>query len=686
MCGIFAYSGPRNVTEVLIKGLKALEYRGYDSAGVAFFNKNKISRFRVCGGVSELETQMPVTLKKFSKSSTSKNQQDLYLGIGHTRWATHGAPNKKNAHPHQANFIYVVHNGVIENTDEIKQIIRFKKLLSDTDTELIPHLIHHFSQQCDLLQSVIKSVKCIKGSYAVVAIDERQPKEMIAFKSGPPLVLCQGDNEFFISSDPQAVDKKISHIIFLEDEEILHLKNNNFKIFNFKGEKVFRKWTHFVKAKTNSDKGQHPHFMIKEILEQPDCLKRLIFKHIDKNKKQVLLKLLKGSEKEFNTLIKKVTEINILACGSSYYSALFAKYFLEQLSSIRVNVEIASEFIYRQPFISKQALQLFISQSGETADILTALKQIQQRGLKSLSLCNVESSSLNRKTDFCLSMEAGPEVAVASTKSFSASLMSLAFFSFYFSKIKGYQDFDFLKSVKDQITGNSQTEEQNQQTGENQTEGQNQQAKKDQQANKNQTEGQNKDKYLSKKQDLLKQEQEFSQHCLALPAFVEKALKTDQFFLEIMEKLKSFKAFFYLGRGPYYPIALEGALKLKEVAYLHAEAYPSGEMKHGPLAMIDKNTAVIALLPPEGVLYKKSLISLKETRSRGACIISIGGCKEDKELKKLSHYLLTLPKSHKLLHPALCLIPLQMMAYYISRSYGYNADRPRNLAKSVTVE
>ena len=614
MCGIFAYSGPRNVTEVLIQGLKGLEYRGYDSAGLAFFNGHRIQRFRVCGGVSELE----------EKVQPSNSQGSL--GIGHTRWATHGPPSEKNAHPHHSHFIYVVHNGVIENAEEIKQIINPQTLLSDTDTEVIPHLIHHFckTENLDFLQSIFKSVHWMKGSYAVAAINEQQPEDIIAFKSGPPLILCKGKDEFFISSDPQAVVQQNMEMIFLEDEEILYLKKNKFQIFNFKGETVSREFKKYFRQKIDNDKGHHPHFMIKEILEQPQSLMRLIASHIDKNKQEIHFQLSKGDEKEFNRLFKDSSEMTILACGSSYHSAVFAKYFLEDVGNIRVNVEIASEFIYRKAFVSPGAPVLFISQSGETADILTALKQTQALGLKSLSLCNVRDSSLDRKTDFSLFMEAGSEVAVASTKSFSASLMALSLLAFHLSKLKGLMD--------------------------------------------------------------LKQEKDFVQQFLVLPALMEKVLKCDQFFLEIMEKLKNFKAFFYLGRGFYYPMALEGALKLKEIAYLHAEAYPSGEMKHGPLAMIDKNTAVVALLPYTGMTYKKSLINLKEAQSRGACIISIGGREKDEELKKISDYHLPVPESHELLHPVLVLIPLQMMAYYISRSYGYNADRPRNLAKSVTVE
>ena len=433
-------------------------------------------------------------------------------------------------------------------------------------------------------------------------------------------------------------------MIFLQDEELLFLKNGEgFKFFNFKGQKLKPKFKKYSFKFLNRDLGQKPHFMIKEILEQPQVIKHLIEDHTTKTivgptnkttikplkenhttQDQIDLKLSKGSKKTFDSLFKSATELSILACGSSYYSALFAKYLLEDVARIKVHVEIASEFIYRKAVLSSKSPALFISQSGETADILSALKLIKQKSLKSLSLCNVMGSSLYRESDFSISMSAGPELAVASTKSFSASLCSLMFLAFYVARLKGESN--------------------------------------------------------------LTQERSFIKSLGSMEKDMESLLQKDMFFLEIMELLKSFKAFFYLGRGPYWPIALEGALKLKEVAYLHAEAYPSGEIKHGPLAMIDRKTAVVALLPPSGILYQKSLIGIKEVKSRGACIIAIGGSKKDATLKELSDIYFPLPEREAWTHPILSLIPLQMMAYYISRSYGYNADRPRNLAKSVTVE
>ncbi len=611
MCGILAYSGPRNVTEVLIDGLKKLEYRGYDSAGLAFFGKKNIQHFRVCGGVNDLEKKV----RKLSYKNSS--------GIGHTRWATQGAPSEKNAHPHRSHSIYVVHNGVIENTEEIRQILGPNPLLlSDTDTELIPHLINHFCKKKSFLKSTLKCAGLLKGSYAVVAIHAKHPGEMIAFKSGPPLLFCKKKNEFFICSDSQAVGKGPLSALFLEDEELLFFKNNQAQIFNFKGEKLSRRFKKLSPKKKSNGKGPHPHFMIKEILEQPQAISRLINRHIDKKKKAIALKLSKGSENGWNSLLKNSSDLLILACGSSYYSALFAKYILEEIGGIKVHAEMASEFIYKKSITTPGAPALLISQSGETADILTALKQTKKKALKSFSLCNVANSTLERKACWALDMEAGPEIAVASTKSFSSSIMSLILLAFHIAKLKGWP-------VKERF---------------------------------------------------------FVRSLLAFPSDMEKALNCRSIFLKIMNKLKKGQSFFYLGRGSYYPIALEGALKLKEVAYLHAEGYPSGEMKHGPLALIDKNSIIVALLPYKGELYKKSLINLKEAKTRGARILSIGGPKKDRELKGLSDYILPLPESHKLLHPLLSLIPCQLMAYSISISNSLNPDRPRNLAKSVTVE
>ncbi len=613
MCGIFAYSGSRPVPDILVEGLKKLEYRGYDSSGIAFFHQDHIKHFRVCGGVSELENLL------------SKNSYKGHLGMGHTRWATHGSPSEQNAHPHKSSSIYIVHNGVIENENELRKQIDPGFLTSETDTELIAYLISKFYEKDrpDLLKSVLKVTESLRGSYAVVVLCEEKPDEIIAFKKGPPLMFCKGKEDYFISSDPYVSGEYSDQVLFLNDEEVLHLKKDQFEIYNFKGEKIERGFETMLYNSSLSDKKGYPHFMLKEIFEQPHSVGRSLSPHIDKGEQTFNLKVFKGNQKNFDELFEKASQILIVACGSSYYAGLFAKYFIEGLVPIRVDVEMASEFIYRKSFIPEGTPVLFISQSGETADILTAFKQTEERHLESISLCNVKGSTLDRKAKYSLYMESGKEVGVASTKTFSSSLILLSLLGLHIAKIK---------------------------------------------------------KYLS-----LDEEKKLVQDLLSLPSYMEESLNYDKFFLETAETLKKFSGFFYLGRGLYYPIALEGALKLKEIAYLHAEAYPSGEMKHGPLAMIDENIIVIVLLPLKGVLYEKTLTNLKEAKARGAYIIGLGASKEE-ELEKLCNHHLVLPKINDLFHPILNLIPLQMMAYYISRSYGYDADRPRNLAKSVTVE
>ena len=611
MCGIFAYSGSSNVTHVLVEGLKKLEYRGYDSSGVAFFsNENKVQCLRSSGDISGLEKLL------FQKN------YDGHLGIGHTRWATHGAPTQENAHPHKAGSLYVIHNGVIENEEEIKHLIDSKQLYSETDTEVMAHLLYRFykEEKGDFLKGVLKTMDCLKGSYAVVALCDEKPKEMVAFKQGPPLILCKGKEGLFVSSDVYAVNESVREALFLEDGEILHLKGNTFKIYNSKGKEVQKKFEIIEKNESLSDKKSFPHFMLKEIFDQPVAAQKAMEAHINKSDKTLDFKV-KGDAEEFRQLIKESSHILIIACGSSYFAGLFAKYFIEDMSSLKADVEMASEFIYRKAIIPKGTFVLIVSQSGETADSLKALKKVKEKGLKVISLCNVSGSHMDRQSDYRLYMGAGMEVAVASTKSFTSSLIVLSLLALYFRK------------VKDAFP--------------------------------------------------LEEEQSFIKNFLLLPSHMEEVLNYNDFFMQTGEVFKSFSGFFYLGRGVYYPIALEGALKLKEVAYLHAEGYPSGELKHGPLALIDKNMVAVFLIPSQKVLYEKTLTNLKEIHSRGASIVGIG---EEKtaEVSELCDHFLPLPKNS--LSPILACIPLQIMAYYISRSYGYNADRPRNLAKSVTVE
>ena len=719
MCGIFAYSGSRPAADILIEGLKKLEYRGYDSSGVAFFHGGRVKRLRAAGAVSKLESLLKEDLQadKFLEESAAEgagshkaaggggDSPPFHLGIGHTRWATHGPPSEQNAHPHKASSVYVVHNGVIENEEDLKKIIQPEGLASETDTELIACLISRFyKENNDFFQSALNAMDLLKGSYAVAAICEDSPFDLAAFKKGPPLMLCRGQGEFFISSDPHVAGRCAEELLFLEDGDILCLRKNRFKIFNagergrpslvaegaadgslLSGESgpqnswrawelseppakslekakprpsktasppAKRKFVRWSASERLSEKRGYPHFMLKEIFEQPFAASRLIGAHIDKSKRDLRFQIAKGDPAAFDSLLKNHSRVLIIACGSSYHAALFAKYIMEEMAPVHVDVEVASEFIYRSFILPREGPALFISQSGETADILRALDQVKKRGARAISLCNVQGSSLDRRADYGLDMAAGHEAGVASTKTFSSTLILLSLLSLHIAQLKNGMKKQAKSGAKGDLKGAR---------GEKQRESRNP---------KGQSAGES---------------EKMIDSLLSLPSFMEEVLGYDRFFLNHVEQLKKFSGFFFLGRGGYYPIALEGALKLKEISYLHAEGYPAGEMKHGPLAMIDEKMMAVVLFPFSQTLYEKAMTNLKEAKARGAALMAIGGAK-DSELKNLCGYHLPLPKIHERLHPVLALIPLQLMAYFISRSYGYNADRPRNLAKSVTVE
>lgn len=609
MCGIFAYSGSEHVKDVLINGLKKLEYRGYDSAGVAFFEKQSIQCFKSEGDLSRLETLL------------DSEKSNGVLGIGHTRWATHGAPTKVNSHPHSSGSMHIVHNGIIENEKEIKQKFNFENINSETDSECIAALIFKFyKENSNFLDSVLKSLKCLEGSYSVVALCEDLPNEMIGFTNGPPLLLCQGKSGLYISSDPSAYPEDVLKVIYLDAGDVVRIQGQKFEIFNSEGKPVKKDFIVIDKKKNHSEKKGFPHFMLKEIFEQPLIISSLLERHIDKSLFKLKFQFSKGSNDFFEKEIKNAPSLLIVACGSSYYAALFAKYLMEEFSQIKVDVEIASEFIYKKSPLLKGTLTLFISQSGETADTLMALKRVQKENLKTISLCNVKHSSLERACDYFIDMEAGAEIGVASTKSFTASLLLLYLFSLHIQKIKSHKASLEAEKIKS---------------------------------------------------------------LLSLPSYMEKVLRSDSFFKDHAKEFKSFSGFLFLGRNFCYPIALEGALKLKEISYLTAEAYPSGEMKHGPLALISKERAVISLMPSQGLLYKKSLINLKEACSRGAYCIVIGG---GEDAQSLCNHFISLPESDLFTQSFLATIPLQLMSYFIAKDLGYNPDKPRNLAKSVTVE
>ncbi len=628
MCGIVGYCGPLNPKDVIIEGLKKLEYRGYDSAGVSILHNNHLKRIRASGKLKELETKL------------AREDFSGHLGIGHTRWATHGPPTERNAHPHQVGQVSLVHNGIIENYMEIREelIARGAAISSDTDSELVAHLISEDVEKTkDLFTSVKNILGRLKGAFSILVIWEGQPDTMVAFKEGPPLVIGLDKQQAFVASDVQALLNYTKRFIYLSDREIAVLKKDKVTVYTEQGKEIQKEVSELDWNPEMMEKQGFSHFMLKEIHEQPRSVASAMDAHIDMQNYSLKLhrvgfdgtpvEKLEGlnlendwklTEQEF----KKIEKIFIVACGTSFYAGQIAKYLVEKIAKVPVEVDVASEFRYRNPVLQKNAMVLTISQSGETADTLAALRLAKEAGLRVLSLCNVKGSSIDREAHGHLYMNAGPEIGVASTKAFVATLTILNLVALAVGKSRGIVHRDM--------------------------------------------------------------EKEHLSHLLALPSQLETVLAYDKYFYEAAEQLKSFKGFLYMGRGVNFPIAMEGALKLKELAYRHAEGYPAGEMKHGPLALIDESMAIIMVLPADD-LYDKSLSNLEEARARGGYVISIGTA-ENTKLQSVSKRYLALPKAHWTTNPILAVVPLQLMSFHLADSLGFDVDQPRNLAKSVTVE
>ncbi len=659
MCGIVGYLGEQNSPrEVIINGLKKLEYRGYDSAGIAVIqNSGELKRVRAQGKLTELE-----------KALEYEPIQEGHIGIGHTRWATHGVPSERNAHPHHAGKVSLVHNGIIENYLEIREQLLEAgvKIESDTDSELVAHLISREVEKTKSIFSAVKNVKPqLKGAYSILVLWEESPNELIAFKDGPPLVIGIGEGETYLASDVQALLNYTQKFIYINDQELVHVQFSkvqkqpstaNFTtetsklskeeqlyhvskvtLYNQRFEKIEPKVATINWSADLIEKQGYAHYMLKEIYEQPRAVAQAAAPHIDLEKMEVqldkvgfdinnLMDLEKlDSKKDFQSTLevfKNIQKVYIIACGTSYYAGQVAKYFIEKNARINVETDIASEFRYRNPILSANELVVTISQSGETADTLAAIRLAKNLGAKTLSICNVKNSSIDREAHGHLYMNSGPEIGVASTKAFVSSLVILNLLSLALGKAKKVLNHDdeviFLRAI------------------------------------------------------------------LGLPSQMEGILAYDKYFSEAAQKLKKFKGFLYLGRGVSFPIAMEGALKLKELAYMHAEGYAAGEMKHGPLALIDPQMAIVMLAPQDDV-YEKTISNLEEARARGGKIISIS-TGENTQLQKVSEYYLSLPKAHWSVNPMLAVVPLQLMAYHLASALNHDVDQPRNLAKSVTVE
>lgn len=606
MCGIIGYKGFRDANEVAIKGLKKLEYRGYDSWGVALKIDGELKLIKKVGKVGE-------------ECEDCFFEKNANIAIGHTRWATHGQVTQENAHPHFSSDknIAVVHNGIIENYEELKNELQEKgyNFLSKTDTEVIPHLIEEYAKEKDFEEAVRLALKRLDGTFAVVVVKKDSDK-IIATRKASPLVLGLGENEFFIASDIPAFIEYTKKVIFLEDNEMIVL-NSKYNIFNFEtGTEVTKKPVKIEWNAEQAQKGEYPHFMLKEIFEQPDSVKNTISSRIKNNK--VVFEDFELSE----DYLKSINRILIVACGTSWHSGLVGKYIIEALGKISVEVDYASEFRYRNPIVDEKILVIAISQSGETADTLAAIKEAKKRGAKVLSICNVMGSSIPRESDATIYTRAGIEIGVASTKAFTSQLAVLYLLGVYFAQLK--------KTWPEE--------------------------------------------HLIERLEYLKK----------IPEHINSVLNEDKSIIECAKEYYSKTNALYLGRGTNYPIALEGALKLKEVSYLHAEGYPAAEMKHGPIALIDNDMPSVIICVKDDS-YNKIKGNMEEIKSRGGKIIVVAS-EGDKDICKLADHVLYVPKTSGLAYPFLTVIPLQLLAYHIANFRECDIDKPKNLAKSVTVE
>ncbi len=608
MCGIIGYIGGRNAISIVMDGLKRLEYRGYDSAGIAFLEDNKVSVRRCKGKLSALEA-ITCTLTKPSN-----------LAIGHTRWATHGKPSDENAHPHRSDGIVVVHNGIIENYVELKHALQAEgfTFTSETDTEVLCHLINKHAARAPLEEAVRRAIREVTGAYAFAVISEKEPDKIIAVRKESPLVIGLGDGEYFLASDVPAFLNHSKEVIFLDNNEIAILHKDGVIVTDFDGRPLHKNVSFISWSPSMAEKGGYRHFMLKEIYEQPRSIADTLQGRIFPDRGEVALE-------EFGLthgVIKGIDSIFIVACGTSYHSALVGKYMIEELSRIPVEVNIASEFRYRNPIVTGNTLFVGITQSGETADTLAASREAKRLGAKVLSICNVIGSTASRESDFVFYTHSGPEIGVASTKAFTAQIVALYLLAIALGRVRGTLE----KSAASKLLG-----------------------------------------------DLLH-----------LPVQVEHTLELDASISSLARELFKKKEFLYLGRGINYPIALEGALKLKEISYIHAEGYAAGEMKHGPIALIDEDLPVV-VLAPSGKLYEKVTSNMEEVKSRGGTIIAVASADND-TIRRLAKYTIFIEESNSYLNTIFLTVPLQLLAYHIAVLRGCDVDQPRNLAKSVTVE
>ncbi len=606
MCGIIGITSNKLVSSPIINSLKKLEYRGYDSAGIATIDSGFIKEVKCEGRVESLEEAV-------SKSKLTGN-----VGIGHVRWATHGIPNTINAHPHSSENVSVVHNGIIENSTLLKKFLVNKghKFKSQTDTEVIVHLITEYLKKDNLKDAIIKVLKKLHGSFALGIIFKDNPNLIIGARRGSPLAVGYGPGENYLGSDSYALKSMTNKISYLNDGEFCIIKKDNVEFFNQNGKKINKKILHLSSNEQNYEKGDYKHFMAKEIDEQPNTIKNCVNEYIDKINKDINIFNFPFKEKEINS-------ITLIGCGTAYHSCLIAKYWFEQLTSFDVSIDIASEFRYRKNKFKKDCLYIFVSQSGETADTYAALDLCNKNKMKTCSVVNVIESSIARESKFVLPIHCGPEIGVASTKAFLGQMLVLYILCLKLAqKRKDISKKDYQKKIK---------------------------------------------------------------NLLNLAELVKHSLTTENKIQSICSSFVDAKGSMFLGRGYSFPVALEGALKLKELAYVHAEGYPAGEMKHGPLALIEDGMPVVVIAPRDQH-YKKTISNMQEVIARGAKVLLITNKSKDEIYSENIWETIEVENTEDDLFPFLVTIPLQKLAYYSALKNGYDIDKPRNLAKSVTVE
>jgi glucosamine--fructose-6-phosphate aminotransferase (isomerizing) len=618
VCGIVGYIGPKKVVPLILDGLHRLEYRGYDSAGIAVVNKKgKLEIRRASGKLNNLEEVL------------RESPIEGVYGIGHTRWATHGRPTEENAHPHRdcTGEVVVVHNGIIENYLELKKELTGEghKFVTETDTEVIAHLVEKYSKDKPLEEAVRLTVKRLTGVYALSVISTRDPNKIVAARLGPPSVVGLGDHEYFIASDIPALLHHTREIFFLADGDIAVITPSGVRVMDEDGKTVERPPQHISWDPILAEKGGFKHFMQKEIFEQPRAVRDTFIGRISLDTGKAFLDSIDISEAEF----RDFTNIKIVACGTSWHAGLAGKFMIEKLARIPVEVDYGSEFRYRDPIVDARTLVVAISQSGETADTLAAQREAKADGAKSLGICNVVGSMLTREANGTIYTHAGPEIGVASTKAFTAQLTALAVLAIYLGQVRGKLQTDDARRLMQELTN--------------------------------------------------------------IPQKMEAILRRDSQCKELAHQFFRTTDFLYLGRGIHYPIALEGALKLKEISYIHAEGYPAGEMKHGPNALIDENLPVVVIAtrddsdPASVQRYEKTVSNLQEVRARDGIVISIV-TEGDRVARESSQHVIEIGTAPEIFSPILEIVPLQLLAYHIAVRRGCDVDQPRNLAKSVTVE